>query len=144
VSRALTTHERLVHEEAVRGSSDRAFGLVFAAVFAIVGAWPLLRGRPVRWWAVGVALVFLVAALAAPRMLAPLNRLWLKLGLLLHRIVNPVVMGFVFFSTVTPIAIVLRLRGKDLLRLRRDPAASTYWIERRPPGPAPATMTRQF
>jgi hypothetical protein len=65
-------------------------------------------------------------------------------GLLLHAVVNPIVMALLFFTTVTPIALILRAQGKDPLRLRRDPDARSYWIERRPPGPMPDTMPRQF
>ena len=138
------THERLVVDEAVSGSSNRSFGLTFAIVFAIVALWPLIRGRSVRGWALIVAAAFLLAALVLPRVLAPLNRLWLRLGLLLHTCMSPVIMGLVFFTTVTPIGLLRRLLGQDPLRLRLDRDAATYWIERHPPGPAPDTMPRQF
>jgi hypothetical protein len=142
--RANEGHENYGREEDVERPPDRQFGLVFAGAFAIIAGWPLLWGRPIRWWSAMLAAVFLVVALAAPRVLAPLNRGWLWIGLLLHRVVSPLVLGLVFFSTVTPIAMVLRALGKDPLRLRFDSAASTYWIERRPPGPAGHTMPNQF
>jgi hypothetical protein len=138
------SHESYSHDEEVQRPPDRQFGLVFTAVFLLIGAWPLLWGRPVRWWSLGLAAAFLVAALAAPGLLAPLNRVWLKLGLLMHKVVSPVVLGLVFFSTVTPIGLLLRALGKDPLRLRFDPAAPTYWIERRPPGPSGQSMPKQF
>lgn len=138
------THEDFAREEEIKTSSERSFGFVFTTVFAIIGLFPLFHHNPVRVWSLGVAAVFLIAALAAPKILAPLNRLWMKFGLLLHAIVNPVVMAFLFFSTVTPIALFLRLRGKDPLRLKLDPAARSYWIDRTPPGPPPDTMPRQF
>ena len=138
------THERFDREEEIRSSSDRTFGMVFAVVFAMVALWPLVRGRPPRWWSLAIALVFVALALLRPRTLAPLNRAWLKVGLLMHAVVNPVVMALLFFGTVTPIAIVYRLLGKDPLRRSFDPSASTYWIDRRPPGPSPDTMPRQF
>ena len=145
VSAHLTdVHERLATEEAVHGSSDRSFGVVIAVALLVVGLAPIARGRPVRWWSLGLAVVVLVLALALPRALAPLNRLWLRLGLLLHAIVNPVVMGLIFYATVTPMGLVMRLLGKDPLRLRVDPSATSYWIPRSPPGPAPDTMRRQF
>jgi Saxitoxin biosynthesis operon protein SxtJ len=137
-------HEDYRRDEEIERPPDRQFGLVFAGVFAFIAAWPVLRGRPIRWWSVGLAAAFLIAALLAPRILAPLNRVWLWIGLLMHRIVTPVVLGLVFFSTVTPIALLLRALGKDPLRLRLDPAVPTYWIERRPPGPAGHTMPKQF
>jgi hypothetical protein len=117
---------------------------VFATVFTLIGLLPLFHHNPVRLWSLGVAAAFLIVALTVPKILAPLNRLWMKFGLLLHAIVNPVVMAFLFFSTVTPIALLLRLRGKDPLRLKLDPAARSYWIDRTPPGPSPDTMPRQF
>ena len=76
--------------------------------------------------------------------LAPLNKWWTKLGVLLYRIVSPVVLGLLFYLTVTPIALLLRLLGKDPLRLRRDPDGASYWIDRTPPGPAPESMKNQF
>jgi hypothetical protein len=138
------THERVVADAEIKGSSNRAFGLVFATVFAVVGLMPLLRRGPVRWWCVAAAATLLLVAMAWPAWLGPFNRLWQKVGLLLHRVTTPVVMGFVFYSTVTPIGLLLRAFGKDLLNLRLDRSAKTYWIERRPPGPLPDTMRRQF
>ena len=138
------THERFGGDEGVHGSSDRAFGLVFVVIFTLLGLWPLFRGRPPRSWAVVLATAFLGAALVKPRVLGPLNRLWLKLGLLLHAGVSPIVMALLFFGTVTPTGWLMRMLGKDPLRLRGDPDAPTYWIERRPPGPKPDTMPRQF
>lgn len=127
-----------------RGSSDRAFGIVFAVVFAVIGLRPVLAGGAIRPWSVALAAVFLAVALLRPRLLAPLNRAWTWLGLLLHHVVNPIVMGVIFYGVVTPIGLLLRMSGKDPLRLRLDRDAATYWIERRPPGPAPGTMRRQF
>jgi predicted membrane metal-binding protein len=142
---AANTHERLAHAgEAVSGPSNRSFGLTFAIVFTIVALGPLIGGRSVRGWALVVAGVFAVAALALPRVLAPLNRLWLRFGLLLHACVSPIVMGLVFYTTVTPIGLVRRFLGHDPLQLRIDREAATYWITRHPPGPAPDTMPRQF
>jgi hypothetical protein len=88
--------------------------------------------------------MFLALALLRPRTLAPLNKLWLMLGLALHACISPVVMTLLFYTTVTPVGLLLRLLGKDVLRLRIDRAGPTYWIERQPPGPAPDTMRRQF
>jgi large-conductance mechanosensitive channel len=88
--------------------------------------------------------LFLAAALFAPKLLRPMNRVWFKFGLLLHHIINPLVMGLLFFLTVTPVAILMRLSGKDPLRLKSAPAARSYWIPRPPSGPASTTMKRQF
>jgi predicted membrane metal-binding protein len=125
-------------------SSDCSFGLVFAGVFALIGCWPLLYLQAPRWWALAIAAAFAGIALARPQILHPLNRAWLALGLLLHRIVSPLVMGAIFFLCVTPIAWIMRLRGKDVLSLARRPDLSSYWIAREPPPPATETMNRQF
>jgi hypothetical protein len=138
------THERIVADEVIRDSSNRSFGFTLAIAFAFVGLWPLIRGRSVRGWALVVAAAFFLAALVLPRVLGSLSRLWLRFGLLLHTVTSPMIMGLVFYTTVTPIGLVRRLLGKDPLRLRFDRDAVTYWIERHPPGPAPDTMPRQF
>ena len=143
VYRLSATHERLFGDE-IKGSEDRPFGLTFAAVLLLFGCWPLLRGRPPRWWVLAMGVAFVATALLAPRALAPLNRFWLRIGLLLNRIMNPIIMGLLFVTTVIPLALALRAFGKNPLQLGRDPSASTYWMDRRPPGPAPSSMTRQF
>ncbi|MBT4770034.1 MAG: hypothetical protein HOO00_05855 [Rhodospirillaceae bacterium] len=131
-------------DEKAEGPSDRSFGLVFTAVFALIGLWPLLNGGTARIWALAVSVIFLVVSFARPAILAPLNRLWMRFGELLHKIVNPIVMGLMFFCAVTPTGLIMRAMGKDLLHLKKDPAAKSYWIERQPPGPAPESMKHQF
>ena len=124
--------------------SDRGFGLLFAAVSALAGAvaWFCNGAPPAALLAVSA--VLLAVAIFAPGLLAPFNRAWTRLGLLLARVVNPVVLAMLFFTVVTPTGLLLRLLGKDSLRLRRDARAASYWIHRRPPGPAPASMKNQF
>jgi Saxitoxin biosynthesis operon protein SxtJ len=137
-------HEDLDRQEVIEGSTDRMFGLVFAAVFAVVAAWPLMSGQALRWWAVAVAAVFAVLALVKPLLLAAANRLWTGFGLLLGKVVSPIALGILFYGVVSPLGIVLRLVGKDPLRLKRDAASTSYWIARDPPGPPPTSMDRQF
>jgi hypothetical protein len=128
-----------------QGSSNRSLGLVFAVVFAAVALLPLLRGLPPRKWALAVSGAFALAAWLAPAVLAPLNRFWTGLGLALHRITNPIVLGLLFYGVFTPLGLFYRrVLGKDFLKLKRDAGADTYWIERRPPGPPPESMLNQF
>lgn len=137
-------HEDLVRDGEVQGSSDRAFGVVFTVVFAIIGLFPLLGSGDVRVWALGVAAAILVVALARPSLLAPLNRLWMKLGLLLHRVVSPVVLGLLFYGVVLPTGLLMRLLGKRTIPTAFDRDRESYWIPRDPPGPEPEGMKNQF
>jgi hypothetical protein len=139
-----STHEAFSRDEKIVAGSDRSFGLVMSVALAAVtllNAWHAGRIWP---WTGGVALLFLAAALLRPSILHPLNLLWLKFGLLLHRIVNPVVMTLLFYGTILPTGIVMRLMGRDLLRLKLMPDADSYWIARTPPGPAAETLKDQF
>jgi hypothetical protein len=137
-------HENYGARDELRRSSDRAFGLIFAAVFALVSLWPVISGGTVRWWAAATAMLFLVTAIARPTLLTQLNRVWALLGMVLHRIANPILMGFIFFLVVTPIGLTMRLLGKRPLDLEFDPGAKSYWKKRQPPGPPPETMKNQF
>ena len=139
----MNTHESFRQEE-IRSSSDRTFGIVFAAFFALVGLVPLWRAHPVRWWALVVSLAFLGAAWLLPGALGPLNRGWARLGRLLNKITNPIVLGLLFFGVFTPFGWVARLFGRDPLRLKFDRQASSYWLPRQPPGPAQDSMSKQF
>ena len=145
--RTMSTHEDFRRAEQVKGSSDRGFGLTVGGILLLIAA--------VRIWlqegygaielvlgAVGLCLVLL--ALVRAQSLAGLNRAWTKLGLLLFKVVNPVVLGLIYLTTIVPIGVVMRAFGHDPLRLKRDPQASTYWVRREPPGPAPETMIHQF
>ena len=136
--------ENTTREESVEGSSDRTFGLLFAAIFAILALWPLVHGAQIRVWALAPAAVFLVLALAWPRALSRLNRGWMRFGLLLNRIVSPVAIGVVYYLTLVPMGLVMRAFGKRPLRLGFDRAATSYWITREPPGPDPKAMIDQF
>jgi hypothetical protein len=139
-----STHEVFSREEKIVAGSDRSFGFVMAgalAVVSLVNVWHIGRVWP---WTGGLAALFLAAALLGPAKLHPLNLLWLKFGLLLHRVVNPVLMALIFYGTVLPTGMVARLMGKDLLRQKWQPDADSYWIPRTPPGPAPETMKDQF
>jgi Saxitoxin biosynthesis operon protein SxtJ len=137
-------HEDLTREQNVKGSSDRVFGLVFAALFLLIALGPLRHGHSPRWWAAGIAAVFALVAWLRPALLSRLNRLWMKLGILLGKVVSPIALGILFYGILTPVGAIIRLSGKDPLRLKLDPGMDSYWITRKPPGPRPDSMTNQF
>jgi len=138
-----STHESFQRDE-VKTSSDRSFGFVFAAVFAMIAAWPVVFGGGLRLWALALAIAFLAAALAYPRILHPLNWLWFRIGLLLHHVVTPIVMGLIFCFGVVPTALIIRMRRRDPLRIDGHRRGETNWVVRVPPGPSPDSMKRLF
>jgi hypothetical protein len=140
-------HERIESHERIEGPSDRSFGWTVGGILAALGLLKALvfsGWTPLAWALLLVGSGLVAVAFLRASLLAPLNRAWLRLGLFLFRIVNPVVMLLIYATTVVPIGLALRLAGKDLLRLRRDPGATSYWIPRQPPGPAPDSLRNQF
>ena len=137
-------HENLNREEEVKVSSDRSFGIVFTLVFLALGVWVGSGGQFKGWFFFVSAALFLVVAIACPFILGPFNRAWAKFGLFLGKVFNPLLLGVVFFLVVTPIAVVLRLLGKDSLHLKSEPDLKSYWIDRSPAGPKFGSMTKQF
>ncbi len=128
-------HESYRSHELPKASSARAFGLVFGAFFALLALMRFLKGGRYAPWLLGVGIVFATVALARPSLLDPLNRKWLVLGSLLHRALSPVVLGIVFFAVVWPIGVIMRLAGKDPMRVKLRRGAKTgdadsYWIIR--------------
>jgi hypothetical protein len=136
-------HESFSREDTTSMGSNRSFGIVMAVfLIALSGLNFWHEGR--LWpWLMGAATVFLFVALVYPQILHPLNLLWYKFGLLLHRIINPIIMGVMFYGTIVPTGLIMRAVGKDLLRLQLQPEAKSYWIERKP-GPAPETFKDPF
>jgi len=138
------THENFSRTDETSAGSERSFGFVFAGFCALVAGFHLWHGNVAFWWWIGVAMLFAFVAVAAPKILRPLNILWFKFGLLLHHIVSPIVLGLMFFAVFAPIGLIMRLAGKRPLNLKFDPAKHSYWIERRPPGPPPGSFNNQF
>lgn len=140
-------HDAYRDHSRVEGPSDRAFGLTVGAILVGIAVFYRTWGdgtMPGALWIGVPGAVLILFAAAAPRLLAPLNRLWMKLGLLLAAVVNPLVMLLMFAVLFVPIAVAMRLFGRDALRLRRDQAAESYWIVRDPPGPEPQSIVNQF
>ena len=137
-------HEILNENEAVTPGSERSFGVVMAAVLALLSLLNWFHEGHGWLWLGGGALLLFGAALLWPAALKPLNWVWFKLGLLMHAVVTPVIMGLLFYLAIWPTGVVMRMLGKDLLRLRREPSQESYWIIRSPPGPSGESMKDQF
>lgn len=137
-------HESFERHEEIKGSSNKSLGMVFAVVFLLIATLPWVFGGPFHLWAVIVSAVFAAVAYIAPTLLGPLNWFWTRLGLVLHKIVSPLVLGVMFFLVISPMGLVMRLFGKDPLRLRLDKTTLTYWLDRNPPGPKPDSLPNQF
>jgi hypothetical protein len=126
--------------DVINKSSNRSFGIVFFIVFLIIGLYPLINQSDIRVWSVFISLIFLLLGLINSKILTPLNHLWFKFGIFLGKIISPLIMGIIFFFVVTPIAILMRLLGKDLLNLKFNKNQS-YWIEKTGPK---SKMKNQF
>jgi len=112
----------------IKRKNNITFGILFFIFFLIVGLYPLISNKPIRIWSVAVSLVFLIITIFKPNLFIFLNKLWIKFGILLGKIISPIVMGLVFFFVVTPIGIFVKVLKKDVMGLKRG--ASSYWITR--------------
>ena len=137
-------HENLTTQGEVRRGSDKSFGLVFSFVFALLGLWLLLSAQGIQLWPFAICILLVLASFTRPQILAPFNKLWFLLGRLLHSFVSPIIMGLIFYTTVTPIGLIMRVLGKRPIPLEFNPETKSYWIKREPPGPEPESMTQQF
>ena len=124
----------------IKIGSNRSFGIVFFIVFFLISIYPLVNSESIRIWSLIVSLIFLTLGAINSKLLNPLNKVWFKFGLLLGRIISPIVMGIIFFLVVTPIALLMRILKKDLLNLKFT-KNNTYWIEKSGPK---SKMKNQF
>ena len=127
-------------EKKIKISSNKNFGIVFSIFFLLISIYLLLNNNPIYYWSLFVSFIFLVLGLMNSKILSPLNLLWFKFGILLGKIVAPVIMGVIFFLVVTPISIILKIFGKDVLNLKFN-NNKTYWIVK--DGPK-SNMKKQF
>ena len=124
----------------IKISANKSFGIVFFTVFLLIALYPLIKDGNVRLWSLTVSFIILIITLLYPKFLDPLNKLWFKFGIFLGKIISPLVMGIIFFLVVTPIGLIMRLLGKDILNLKYNKSKS-YWIEKSGPK---SKMKNQF
>ena len=124
----------------IKIGSNRSFGIVFFIVFLIISIYPMLNNENIRIWSLIISFIFLVLGIFNSKLLNPINKIWFKLGLVLGKIVSPIVMGIIFFFVVTPIALLMKILQKDLLNLKFN-KNNTYWIEKSGPK---SKMKNQF
>jgi len=124
----------------IKISSNRSFGIVFFIVFLLIGTYPLINNESIRIWSLVISLIFLVLGFINSNLLSPLNKLWFEVGIFLGKIISPIIMGIIFFLVVTPIGLIMRLIGKDLLNIKYSDNKS-YWIEKTGPK---SKMKNQF
>ena len=127
-------------QKEIKISSNKSFGLVFFVIFIIIALWPLLNDGNIRIWSIIVSIIFLLLGLINSQILTPLNKIWFKFGIFLGKIISPIIMGIIFFLVVTPIGLIMRLIGKDVLNLKYSDCKS-YWIEKTDPK---SKMKNQF
>ena len=124
----------------IKLGSNRSFGIVFFIVFILIAFYPLINQGEVRIWSIVISLFFFILGIANSKILTPLNRIWFKFGLFLGKIISPIIMGIIFFLVVTPIGLIMRLFGKDVINLKFD-SNKSYWIEKNEPK---SKMKNQF
>jgi predicted membrane metal-binding protein len=131
-------------KSALKIPTDRSFGFTFAVVFGVIGAWLLWRSSRFGLPALSLSALFAVIALTVPRILHPLNVVWMRFGALLNRIVSPVILGVIFLGVFVPVGLWFRISGRDALHRSFERNLRTYWIDRVPPGPTRSNFPRQF
>ncbi len=113
----------------INQSSNRSFGILFFIVFFLIGVWPLFNNETLRYWSLVISILFLVLGIFDSKLLRPLNKYWVKLGEILGRIIAPIIMGVIYFTVLSPISLIVRIFGKDLLKIRFS-KDNSYWIKR--------------
>ena len=117
-------------QEEIKISSNKSFGIVFFVIFIVIALWPLMKGGDLKIWSIIIAIIFLFLGLINSKILTPLNKLWFRFGVLLGKIVAPIVMGIIYFALVTPIGVIMKIFKKDILNLKIDKNKKTYWLKK--------------
>tara|TARA_Y100000816_G_scaffold102544_1_gene71505 strand:+ start:749 stop:1147 length:399 start_codon:yes stop_codon:yes gene_type:complete len=124
----------------IKISSNKSFGIVFAIVFFLIALWPIIKSDDIRIWSLIVSIIFLILGIMNSSILTPLNKIWFRFGIFLGNFIAPVVMGIIFFFVVTPIGLIMRLLGRDLIKLKKN-NENSYWIEKKD---TESSMRKQF
>lgn len=140
----MTAHEQLRSFESVSPGSDRSFGLIVGGILTVIGVYQNFRESDLFWFFVVPGVVLIVLALVKPASLHSANQAWTRLGIVLGKVVTPIVMFLVYALSIVPTGLILRVFGKNLLQLKRNEATDSYWIVRDPPGPLPESFREQF
>ena len=140
----MKTHENIIEKQDIQIGSNKSFGIVFAVVFFVIALWPLIDEGNFRVWALVTGIILSLISFIYPSIYKPFNYIWFKFGLLLGKIVTPIVMGFLYFFTITPTALIMRTLKKRPLDLEFDESLDSYWKYRDPPGPSSESMKNQF
>ncbi len=137
-------HENYFREDTLKTSTDRSFGFVFFVFFTLVGFIIFIKTEHFKIWPFIIAIIFILLAVFSPNFLSPMNRMWTRVGLILHKIISPVIMAIMYYGIITPTGLIMKIIGNDLLKLKFDKSTDSYWIERKPPGLDPDTFHNQF
>ena len=122
-------------------SSNKSFGILFFLVFFVFGLWPLTKEMSPNIYLITISIIFLTLGLLNSKLLSPINEIWIKFGEILGKIIAPLIMALVYFLILTPISLLLRAFGKDLLGLKYLKQQNSYWIKREK---EIGTMDKQF
>ena len=127
-------------KKTIKLPTNKNFGIVFFVVFSLIAVYPITYSGDIRIWSLIISFIFIILGLLNSKILTPLNKLWFKFGLFLSKIISPLIMGVIFFFVVTPIGLIMRMLGKDVLNLKQNKNKS-YWIEKSGPK---SQMKNQF
>ena len=116
--------------EKIKIGSNKSFGIVFFILFLFIGLYPILNNNSIRLWSIVIAALFLILGIFNSKLLSPLNKIWYKFGILLSKLISPLIIGLIFFFVVTPTGLLMRIIGKDLLNLKFNKKDKSYWIEK--------------
>ena len=130
-----------MNKEKIKMSSNKSFGIVFFVFFLILSLYPLLNKEKLNLLFLIFSITFLILGILNSKILTPLNKVWFKFGIILGKIISPIIMGIIFFLVVTPIGLLMKILGKDLLKLKYNKKDNTYWIEKNGPK---SKMKNQF